>query len=345
MSSPLRILLPWLALLVVLGLPGRAGAPQDLEQARAYQARVRAVIAAVRSSVVTISVPGEERVGKGKSRGRLMRSGGSGVVVSTEGWVLTCDHVVDETDEVLVGLADGRTLEGRVVGRDPTGDVALIRVAAAKGLVAAQLGSSERLRRGDVVLALGNPFGLAADDHLPAATLGIVSGLHRAKGGRKVYGDAIQIDAPVNPGNSGGPLFDLSGRLVGINGRISIRGLTRHNVGVGFAIPIHQIAPILDDLKAGRTLTRGWLGLTFRTTSDGRAGAVVDRVNPSGPAAKAGLRTGDRVLRVGGHAIDHPVRLKNAVSLLPAGARVILSVEREGKARQVEVTLGRRRSP
>ncbi|MGE0706885.1 MAG: S1C family serine protease [Planctomycetota bacterium] len=343
MPAPLRTLL--LALLAVAALPGRAGDQgADLALARAWERHVQVVIAQVRSSAVTISVPGVERR-EGRASGRLVRSGGSGVVISAEGWVLTCDHVTDEAEEVLVGLADGRTLEGRVVGRDPVGDVSLIRVPKRPGLVAARLGDSCALRRGDPVLALGNPFGLAADDHLPAATLGIVSGLHRAKGGRKIYGDAIQLDAPVNPGNSGGPLFDLEGRLVGLNGRISVRGIQRSNVGVGFAVPIHQVIPILPDLQAGRTVSRGWLGLTYVLGSDGKPGAVIDQVDPTGPAAAAGLRPGDRILRAGGQAIEHPVRLKNAISLLPAGAEVSLLIERGGKRREVRVTLVPRRTP
>ena len=336
-STPLsRAAPPWAflaALAATLAWPGEAGeGERELARARAYQARVQRTIARVRSSVVAISLPSDGRV----------RSGGSGVLISAEGWVLTCDHVVDEGDEVLVGLADGRTLEGRVIGRDPVGDVALVKVPEREGLTPARLGDSRALRRGDVVLALGNPFGLAADDLLPAATLGIVSGLHRAKGGRKVYGDAIQHDAAVNPGNSGGPLFDLAGRLVGINGRISIRGLKRHNVGVGFAIPLHQILPILPQLREGKTVGRGWLGVRFKTTADDEPGALIESVTPNSPAARAGLRPGERVMAVNGRPIEHPVRFKNEVSLLPAGARVKLRLRGEEGERTLVVVLGER---
>lgn len=329
---------------VALVLPGLASDPaSDLEQARAYEARLQAVIAKVRSSVVTISLPGDERQIPG-ARGRLIRSGGTGVVIGAEGFVLTCDHVVDEGDEVLVGLADGRTLTGRVVGRDAVGDIALVQVETRTPLIAAPLGDSRSLRAGDPVLAMGNPFGLAIDDHAPAVSLGIVSALHRAQGGgrEKVYGDAIQVDASVNPGNSGGPLFDLEGRLVGINGRISIRSGLRHNVGVGFAIPIHQVVAVLPDLRAGKDVQRGWLGLRFQTASNEGGGAVVDSVSPGGPAARAGVRPLDRIVSVDGEAIGLPLRFKNAISLLPAGSVVALGIVRGKERLKLEATLAPR---
>lgn len=339
---------PLLALAAVLGvvliLPGLASdPPADLAQARAYEARVQAVIARVRSSVVTISLPGEERQIPG-ARARLIRSGGTGVVIGAEGYVLTCDHVVDEGDEVLVGLADGRTLTGRVIGRDAVGDIALVKVETRTPLTAAPLGDSRQLQAGDPVLAMGNPFGLARDDHAPAVSMGIVSALHRAHGGgpEKVYGDAIQVDASVNPGNSGGPLFDLDGRLVGINGRISIRGGLRHNVGVGFAIPIHQVVAVLPDLRAGKDVQRGWLGLRFQTASNEAGGAIVDSVTPGGPAARAGVRPQDRIASVNGEAIELPLRFKNAISLLPAGSLVKLGIVRGEAKLTLEATLAPR---
>ncbi len=324
------------ALLPPLGRAGEEGAPSaaaDLEVARAFEARVQATIAQVRSAVVTIGVPDREGGG--------LRSGGTGVVIDPAGWVLTCDHVTEGRREVWVGLADGRTLSGKVTGRDPVGDVALVKVEGPR-LVAAPLGDSEALAVGDPVVALGNPFGLAKDDHEPAATLGIVSGLHRYQGGAKVYPDAIQFDAAVNPGNSGGPLLDLSGRVVGLSGRISIRGMARHNVGVGFAIPAHQIALVLEDLRAGREVARGYLGVRFARHSDGAPGARVEDVVPGSPAAQAGLRVGDRIVAARGRAIDHPVRLQNALTVLPAGTRVALVVDRDGRRLEVEATLGER---
>ncbi len=327
-----------LASLLVATPAGRAreaaDAAADLAAARAFEARVQAVIASVRSAVVTIGVTDPDGPG--------LRSGGSGVVIDPEGWVLTCDHVTEGRERVQVGLADGRTLTGEVVGRDVAGDVALLKVEG-RDLVAARLGDSEALAVGDPVLALGNPFGLAKDDHEPAAALGIVSGLHRYQGGTKVYADAIQFDAAVNPGNSGGPLVDVAtGRVIGLNGRISIRGLARHNVGVGFAIPAHQIAPILDSLREGRDVARGYLGIRFSRLGDGAPGARVEEVVPGGPAAAAGLQVGDRILGVRGRAIVHPVRLQNYLTVLPAGERVRLELLRDGRKLALEVTLGER---
>ena len=337
----------WVALLLVatgglLALPGQAEGPADeLSRARDYEARLQAVIAKVSSSVVTIALPGEERAIPG-AQARLIKSGGSGVVIGAEGYVLTCDHVVDEGEEVLVGLADGRTLTGVVLGRDAIGDVALIKVETRTPLTAAVLGDSRALRAGDPVLALGNPFGLARDDHAPAVSLGIVSALHRSQGGEKIYGDAIQVDAAVNPGNSGGPLFDLEGRLVGINGRISIRSGQRYNVGVGFSIPIHQVIAVLPDLRAGKDVRRGWLGLRFQTASHPDGGAVVDSLTPGGPAAQAGLRVGDRIVSVDGEEIEQPLRFKNAISLLPEGATIQLVVVRGAERLELRATLSAR---
>jgi S1-C subfamily serine protease len=328
------------ALLVLLVVASRAddgAAARDLRLARAWEAQVQRVIGRVTSSVVTVSIEGDDP----NDPQAIVRSGGSGVVIDAAGFVLPTDHVTEGQERVVVGLPDGRALDGRVVGRDAEGDVALVRVEA-EGLSAATLGDSEALVSGQPVLALGNPFGLAGSDHRPSATLGIVSATNRFLGGSKIYGAAIQMDAAVNPGNSGGPLFDLHGRLIGINGRISIRGTARHNVGVGFAIPIHQIALILDELKAGRDVTRGYLGVRFFVHGDGRGGVVIRDVQPGSPAFKAGLQAGDRIVSVQGRELEHPVRLQNYLAVLPAGTRVAMEVRRGRQRLEVQVTLGRR---
>jgi S1-C subfamily serine protease len=321
----LPIALAAVALVLALARPGlvEEDAARDLERARGIERRVEAVVARARPSVVTINV--EET----SDDGAPMRSGGSGVIIDPAGWVLTNDHVTCGLAEVSVGLTDGRSLTGKVTGRDPTGDLALIRVEA-PGLVAAPLGDSEALRAGDLVLALGNPFGLAGDDHDPAVTLGVVSGTHRFQGGEKVYGDALQVDAAVNPGNSGGPLLDLDGRVLGLTGRISVRGGVRYNVGVGFAVPIHQVLAVLDALKAGKEVQHAYLGVRFLSTTDGAPGALVREVIPGSPAETAGLREGDRIIAVEGKPVDHPVRLQNYLSILPAGTAVVLRVRRAG---------------
>lgn len=342
-ATPPAAWIACLALTLAL-LPGRAGQEQDeLTRARAYQGRVEGVIARVRSAVVTVGVPegGERRLGR--PRGQVVRSGGSGVIIAG-GYVLTCEHVTEGRDEVLVGLADGRTLEGRVVGRDRMGDVALIKLAGDLRTVRhVELGDSRALRAGDVVIALGNPFGLARDDHEAAATLGIVSALHRYQGGARIYGDALQIDAAVNPGNSGGPLIDMAGKLVGLNGRISLRGVAHHNVGVGFAVPIHQIQLVLAALKAGRDVQRGYLGVRFPRKGDGAAGVEILAVVRGSPAERAGLQVGERITRVNGLEVTNQVRLKNYLVVLPAGTRVRLELTRQGRKRVVPVTLTARK--
>jgi serine protease Do len=241
-----------------------------------------------------------------------------------------------------VGLADGRSLEGRVVGRDPKGDIALVRIDV-DDVPAAVFGDSSALVPGAPVVALGNPFGLSQVDHDPSVTFGVVSATHRYQGGEKVYGDAVQIDAPVNPGNSGGPLFGLDGKLVGINGRIAVRQGLRHNVGVGFAIPVHQVLLVLDRLKRGEQIVRGWLGVRFVPLGDGTPGVVVRDVVPGSPAEAAGVLDGDRVVAIDGRPVDQPMRLQNALSVLPAGAKVRLRLLRDGAQVEVVATLAERR--
>ena len=336
----LREALPGAAAVLVLGsllaARGQAGPDRDLLAARTHEARLQALIARLSSSVVTIGVelPAEEG-------GLPVKVGGSGVVIDAKGLILTNDHVTEGRDEVAVGLPGGQQVDGQVLGRDPDGDLALVQVAA-PGLPAVAMGDSEALAAGDPVLALGNPFGLAGEEQLPAASLGIVSATGRYLGGSKVYGDAIQIDAPVNPGNSGGPLFDLEGRLVGINGRISVRGASRHNVGVGYAVPTHEIALVLPELLAGRDVKRGWLGVRFFSRGDGRPGVVVRDVVPGSPAAVAGVESGDRIVAAQGKRLDHPVRLQNYLTALPAGTRVTLAIERGEERLELTAVLGRR---
>lgn len=330
------------ALALVLAAPRPAWveeeAARDLARARQVERRLQALIERVRPAVVTISVEDDD------AEGGPVRSGGSGVIVEADAegaWALTNDHVTAGHDQVRVGLPDGRVFPGRVTGRDTTGDIALVRVLA-PDLPAARLGDSEAARAGQPVVAMGNPFGLAGDDHEPAATLGVISAVSRFQGGEKVYGDALQVDAAVNPGNSGGPLFDLDGRVIGITGRISVRGGVRHNVGVGFAVPTHQVTIILDALKSGQEVHRGWLGVRFLSTTDGTPGALVREVVAGSPADLGGLRAGDRIVGVQGRPVDHPVRLQNRLSILPAGTEVGLRLVRQGRDLEVKVRLGPR---
>lgn len=276
------------------------------------------------------------------------QGGGSGVIVDPAGYVLTNFHVASTEPILTVGLQGGTTHRARLLGIDPGGDLALLRLTEDRAVwPSAPLGHSDALRVGEPVLAMGNPF-LLAEDYSPTVTAGIVSGVHRyrdATGGSDlVYGDAIQIDASINPGNSGGPLFDQRGTLVGINGLGGFRpDRGRVNVGVGFAASVDQIREFLLDLRAGRQCQHATLNATVRDRAgaDGVAGAVVvDAVVKGGAAHRAGLRLGDVVRRFQGLKVTTQNQLLTRISRLPAGRRVTLAVEREvdGKPAVVAVT-------
>jgi serine protease Do len=284
----------------------------------------------------------EEKSPEPRARG----GAGSGVLVSADGLVLTNHHVAGWATDVRVTLSDGRRFTAEVVGTDPRGDLALLKIDA-KDLPFAVLGPDDRPVAGSWVLAMGNPFTLAAQDGSPIVTQGIVSGLHRIQRGDArgdlFYGDAVQTDAEINPGNSGGPLFDLRGRLVGINGRIATRHrIYRINTGVGFAISARQIRRVLPNLKAGGTVRHGFLGIRYDVDERNRAGIEVSFVYPGSPAEAAGIRPGDRITGVEGLAIENGARLAGALSTYPEGARASLSFARRGQEREVRVVLARR---
>jgi len=230
--------------------------------------------------------------------------GGSGVIIDPAGYGLTNFHVVAgmlEKHAGEVGLPDGKLYSIEVLGIDPGGDVAMFRVLGRKRFAFAELGDSDTLRVGDYTLAMGNPF-LLADDYTPTVTLGIVSGLHRYQAGAGRHGralrytDCIQVAASINPGNSGGPLFDVAGKLVGINGRVSIEERGRVNVGVGYAISINQIKRFIPMLRAGLTAKHATAGFTV---ADRDGAVIVDQILSDSPAYAAGLRLGDRIVRFG----------------------------------------------
>ncbi len=270
------------------------------------------------------------------------QGGGSGVLIDADGYALTNYHVAGEAQKLNVGLSDGRVHSATVIGRDPTGDIAVIKVDGGP-FTFAELGDSDKLVVGDWVLAMGNPFGLATD-FVPTVTQGIVSGLHRylpgTMGGDLIYTDCIQVDAPINPGNSGGPLFDGSGRLVGINGRVSVRpSRGKVNTGVGFAIPINQIREFLPDLRQGRRVHHAILGVEL---TEGSADVTIKQVVAGSAADKAGLQPGDVVRRFQGHEIRSDMELINRIGVLPAGKRSRIVVERDGRQYDLEVALGER---
>jgi Do/DeqQ family serine protease len=267
-------------------------------------------------------------------RYREFESMGSGVIVDAgRGYVLTNAHVISRAEAIVVALSDGRQLEGRLVGTDPETDVAVIQVPA-ENLTAVPMGDSDLLRVGDYVVAVGNPFGLQQ-----TVTSGIVSALGRKGLGIEGYEDFIQTDASINPGNSGGALVDLRGDLVGIN--TAIIGPNGGNVGIGLAIPIKLARHIMDQLIEHGAVKRGSLGVAVQELTpdiaaalgaSGAEGVVITRIAPYSAAAEAGLRPGDVLTAINGKAVRSGQDLRGIIGLLPADARIEMSVLREGRA-------------
>lgn len=268
---------------------------------------------------------------------------GSGVLVSNDGLVLTNNHVVENADDVKVTTADKREFAVKIVGKDEKSDLALLRLQGdTKGLTPLEFGDSSRLRLGDVVLAIGNPFAVGQ-----TVTMGIVSAKGRANVGIAAYEDFIQTDAAINPGNSGGALVDMEGKLIGINTAILSR--TGGNMGIGFAIPSNMAAPIMKALLEHGKVVRGWLGVGIQDVNQDLAqamnlkttqGVLISEVMPSGPAEKSGLKSGDLVLKLNGEPMKSTGEFRNAIGAAGAGATVKLDILREGKASTIEAKLG-----
>ncbi len=269
---------------------------------------------------------------------------GSGVIVSSDGYILTNSHVVHGADTIKVTLGDGRELTAKVVGSDPPSDLAVIKVDA-KNLPAITFADSDRLEVGDLVLAIGNPFGIGQ-----TVTSGMVSGLGRATLGLD-YEDFIQTDAAINPGNSGGALVDTEGRLVGINTAILSR--TGGFQGIGFAIPSDLARNVMEQLVSKGKVVRGYIGVTMQDINSELAGefklptnngALVADVMPNSPAAKAGLKPGDVVTKFEGKPVMDSRHLKLAVGGIPPGSKVSAEVLRDGKPLEVTMTIATRPS-
>jgi serine protease Do/serine protease DegQ len=270
---------------------------------------------------------------------RQSQSLGSGVIIDArQGYILTNHHVVDNADAITVTLRDQRSLEARLVGADPETDLALLQVKA-DHLAAIELADSDRLRVGDFVVAIGNPFGLGQ-----TVTYGIVSALGRSGLGLEGYENFIQTDASINPGNSGGPLVTVEGALIGIN--TAIVGGNGGNIGIGFAIPSNMARAVVDQLRAHGEVRRGQLGVHMQDLTpelarafrlERHAGALIARVLPGSPAEKGGLRAGDIVVAVDGKPVRGAGELHAAVGLLPVGSRVRLDVLRDGRPLVIRV--------
>ena len=281
--------------------------------------------------------------GNGGPPGEQREQGqGSGVIISAAGVVLTNNHVVEKADQITVTTSDGRELAAKVLGTDPKSDLAVLQLEGdTSGLTAVTFGDSSQLRLGDVVLAIGNPFGIGQ-----TVTMGIVSAKGRADLGIVDYEDFIQTDAAINPGNSGGALINMRGELVGINTAILSR--SGGYQGVGFAIPSNMAGPIMQSLQQTGKVVRGWLGVAIQEVDQELAkalklpsadGVLVSDVKAGGPADKAGLRRGDVVLSVAGQKVDTTGRLRNLVAQEGADKKVPLEILREGKREVVQVTL------
>ena len=272
--------------------------------------------------------------------------GGSGVLISPEGHMLTNFHVTGLAKEMRVGLPDGRRYPAKVVGIDPQADIALMRLIGDDPFPYVELGDSDAIEVGDFTLAMGNPF-LLATDFKPTVTMGIVSGVNRYQEGagsnKLVYPKCIQVDTPINPGNSGGPLFDMEGRLLGINGRISIGLRGRNNVGVGYAVSINQVKGFLPYLRAGKYVEHGTLDATVRDEvgEDGRTRTVFAAMYEDSVAYRAGIRLGDELLAFDGSRIIHTNHFANEVNSLPVGWEVEVVTGRRDEAGELVKTTHR----
>ena len=349
---------------------GATTATQGSAQARAGTDHFADVVARVKDAVVNVAVTEQHASSHGQPRMMIPEDGpaaemfrhffgekglpdfgeamprevqgqGSGFIVDPTGYVVTNHHVVDGAKEITVSLADGSKHKARVQGWDDKTDIALLKFDTDKPLPYVQFGSSDDTRIGDWVLAVGNPFGLGG-----TVTAGIVSAR-----GRDIqsgpYDDYLQIDAPINRGNSGGPLFDTTGRVVGIN--TAIFSPSGGSVGIGFAIPASIASTVVDQLRSQGHIDRGWLGVLLQPVSAevaeslglaGEGGSLVANVEPDSPAAKAGLKPGDVVLAVNGKPLESVKALARSVADTHPGNTLTLQVSRDHKNRDVQVVIG-----
>jgi len=282
---------------------------------------------------------------QGIPKERRERSLGSGVIVSKDGTILTNYHVVADAEEIVVTLTDDREFDAEVVGSDPQSDVAVIRLKESPAdLEPLPFGDSSQLRMGDVVLAIGNPFGLAH-----TVTMGIVSATGRANVGIADYEDFIQTDAAINPGNSGGALVSLKGEFIGINTAIVSR--TGGYQGIGFAIPSNMAQSVMESLIEHGKVVRGWLGVVIQDMNrdlahamdlDTTQGVLVSDVMADSPAQKAGVQREDLILQVNDTQVDNTGQLRNTIATLGAGTEVTLTILRDGEEKEIRLTLGER---
>jgi Do/DeqQ family serine protease len=273
---------------------------------------------------------------------RVQNSLGSGVIVDPDGLIVTNHHVIQQSQEITVVLSDRREFEARILRSDERTDLAVLKIdPKGERLPTLAIGDSDALQVGDLVLAIGNPFGVGQ-----TVTSGIVSGLARTAIGISDFRSFIQTDAAINPGNSGGALVDVDGKLVGINTAIYSR--SGGSVGLGFAIPTSMVRAVVEGAKTGKPIARAWLGATGQSVTaeiaqaaglDRPRGVLVKEVAADSPAAQAGVRAGDVIVAISGHEVDDPEDLRFRIATLPAGTPVPLTLWRAGKQQETSATL------
>ncbi|HEY9447920.1 MAG TPA: Do family serine endopeptidase [Burkholderiales bacterium] len=280
-----------------------------------------------------------------ESRAQRSTNLGSGVIVSEQGYILTNSHVVEAADEIEVALADTRRAKARIVGTDPDTDLAVLKIDLPK-LPAITFGQSENVRVGDVVLAIGNPFGVGQ-----TVTLGIVSALGRSHLGINTFENFIQTDAAINPGNSGGALVDVNGNLIGVNTAIYSRTPGGASLGIGFAIPVSTTRQVLEQIVQNGAVTRGWMGVGVQDMTRELAesfklpdirGALITEVFRGTPADKAGLKVGDILVGVEGKSVADSAAMLNLIAELTPGAQAKLKVVRNQQEMELNAIIGRR---
>jgi S1-C subfamily serine protease len=268
---------------------------------------------------------------------------GSGVIIDEKGYILTNNHVIDDAERLKVTLTDGRVLKGRVAGSDEVTDLAVLKVESDQPLPAAQLGNSDDLKAGQIVLAIGNPFGLTGG---PAVTAGIVSSLNRSIQTRNGVLELIQTDAAINPGNSGGPLVNTKGEVIAIS-----TANMPYAQGIGFAVPANTAKSILRELIEKGRVTRPWIGIASMKITPQLAryyglpaneGALVAKIEPYSPADDAGLRKGDVIEQIDGSKVEDPTQIASRVRGKQVNERLTLTVNRYGRQLQVPVQVDER---